>query len=462
MLTDKLKTRIFWAFEALLLAGALAGAALLSHAADWHPTLLVALLLILTIAGQLLVTTIGGGVLSTAMVALVLSMSLLGAAPAVLFGLLATLLSSAIRRLPFSSWLNNFANFAAFPLVGALSVQALIGDVHDPRNHHLTKSVTFALLVFGVFLLALTVNFLLVALDMRVEEGRPLLRQVRELFLPVLPGHLATAALAALLAVAYTNLGLSVLFGAILVLVIFQYLTVALLRSEDRADQLEARSIQLASMQFGVLATLMDALSMRDRRTARHAATVARYAKKLAIEQGCGEDEQETIHTAALLHDIGKFTLPDRILGAELLSDEDWSLIRRHPQDGAALVGKLDGFGPVADAILYHHEQIDGAGYPAGLIGNEIPLASRIIAICSTYDTLTARDSYRTPKTPQDAMTELRRVAGRQLDSELVEQFIALLGREGSAAMLQDDQADFAAELAFEQRVRRMAVPTSK
>ncbi len=136
-------------------------------------------------------------------------------------------------------------------------------------------------------------------------------------------------------------------------------------------------------------------------------------------------------------------------------------MIRRHPQDGAALVGKLDGYGPVADAILYHHEQIDGGGYPAGLIGNEIPLPSRIVAICSTYDTLTARDSYRSPMTPQDAMAELRRVAGRQLDAELVE----LLHRDARArrpggASPEGDDADFAAELAFEKRVRKMAQPS--
>ena len=94
-------------------------------------------------------------------------------------------------------------------------------------------------------------------------------------------------------------------------------------------------------------------------------------------------------------------------------------------------MGRLDGYGPVADAILYHHERVDGAGYPAGLIGNEIPLASRIVAICSTYDTLTARETYRSPMTPQDAMAELRRVAGRQLDSELVDSFVAMLQREG-------------------------------
>jgi putative nucleotidyltransferase with HDIG domain len=248
-----------------------------------------------------------------------------------------------------------------------------------------------------------------------------------------------------------------VLFGSVVVLLIFQQLTVALLRSEDRADQLEARSIQLASLQFGVLSTLMDALALRDPTTARHAASVARYAKALAIEVGCSEAEQEVIHTVGLLHDIGKFTWSDRVLRPERLTDEDLAIIHRHPQDGAALVGKLDGYGPVADAILYHHERVDGGGYPAGLIGSEIPLASRIVAVCSTYDRMTARDSYRSPMTPEDAIGELRKIAGRQLDAELVESFVALLEREGPTFA---EDADFEIELAFEQRVRKIAQPS--
>ena len=262
-----------------------------------------------------------------------------------------------------------------------------------------------------------------------------------------------------MLAVAYADLGMSVLFGAVLVIGIFQYLMVALLRSEDRADQLEARSVHLASLQLGVLTTLVETLALRDRMTARHAAAVARYARALAQEIDCSEEDQDLVHTAGLLHDIGKFALPDRILKAEVLSDEDWAVIRRHPQDGATLVGRLDGYGPVADAILYHHEHIDGSGYPAGLIGNEIPLASRIIAVCSTYDTLTARETYRSPMTPQDAIAELRRVAGRQLDGELVEGFIALLEREGPVTFAHGDDANFEAELAFERRARKIAQP---
>jgi putative nucleotidyltransferase with HDIG domain len=460
MPASKLTRQLFWAAEALLLAGAIAVAVLTSRAEDWQPLLLVGLLMALALGGQRLSIDIRGQQVTAAFVALVLAMSLLGPAPAVLFGLAAMVLTSATRKLPLDSWLNNLATFAAFPLLGGLLVRVIFGNVHDPHLLQKTQSVEFALVVFAVFMVTNAVNFLLVALDNRVMQGRRLPSQVRDLFIPLLPGQIATGALAAILAVAYTNLGFPALLGAILVLLIFQSLGVALLRSEERADQLEARSMHLASLQLGVLTTLVETLALRDRVTARHAAAVARYARALAQEAGCSESDQDIAHTAGLLHDIGKFALPDRILNAEILSDEDWALIRRHPQDGATLVGRLDGYGPVADAILYHHERVDGGGYPAGLIGNEIPLPSRILAICSAYDTMTSRDSYRGTKTPQDAIAELRRMAGRQFDEELVKSFVAMLEREGPAKLAAGDDADFEAELAFERRARAIAQPT--
>jgi putative nucleotidyltransferase with HDIG domain len=454
-----LTRRLFWLAQGLLFAGGVAGAVLVSRPQEWHPFVLIVLLLLVGLLGERLEFEIRGQHLSASLVVLVLAMGLLGPAPAVAFGIAMTVPNSAVRRLRPALWLNNLSAFASFPLIGGLLVRALIGDVHAPGVEQLTQSVTFALVIFGVFMVTNALNFVLIVAESSVIGGRSLGRQVRELFLPMQPGQLALGALTALLAIAYTNLGLSALFGLILVLVLFQYLIAALLRSEDRAEQLDARSRQLATLQLGVLSTLIETLALRDRSTARHAAAVARYARALALEAGCSEDEQELIHTSGLLHDIGKFVLPDRILHADVLSDEDWAVIRRHPQDGATLVGRLDGYGPVADAILYHHEHIDGSGYPAGLIGNEIPLASRILAICSVYDTLTARDTYRSPMTPQDAMTELRRVAGRHLDAELVEHFIALLQRRDQSALAEGENADFAAELAFESRVRQMSQP---
>jgi putative nucleotidyltransferase with HDIG domain len=453
---------LYTASQWVLLAGVTAIAVLTSRSADWHPLELVALLLVLSVVGEWLTITMGSQSVSAGFVALVLAMTLLGPAPAVAIGAVAIGADSLARRPSLSVCLSNLTTYVVYLMLGALLCRFLLGEVHDPHSHQQLQTGTFALVVFGVFIATNLINFTLIAIQKRVLEEKSFVNQVHTVLVPVLPGQLAAAMLAVILAVAYTKMGYPVLLSLVLVLLIFQYLARALLRSEDRAEQLEARSVRLASMQLGVLVTLVETLALRDRMTARHAAAVARYARALAREVGCNEADQDLAHTAGLLHDIGKFALPDRILHAEILSDEDWAVVRRHPQEGATLVGRLDGYGPVADAILYHHEHIDGSGYPAGLIGNEIPFASRILAVCNVYDTLTARDSYRSPMTPQDAIAELRRVAGRQLDAEIVDAFIAMLEREGPVTFAHGDDADFEAELAFERRTRALAQPAMR
>jgi putative nucleotidyltransferase with HDIG domain len=362
------------------------------------------------------------------------------------------------KRKPPSDALTDLISGVTFPLVGGLLSRALVGDIHAAGSHRVQGAV-FALAVFGVFLSSNVINFLVIAIHQRIARGRRLLAQMRDVFVPVLPGQFAAAGLAAILASAYVRAGYAVLLGVVAVLGIFQYLAIALYRSEERAEQLEARSIRLASMQLGMLTTLVETLNMRDSTTARHAAAVARYARELAREIGCDETEQEQAHTAGLLHDVGKFAWPDRVLQAQALSPSDTALVRRHPQDGAALVGRLDGYGPIADVILYHHESMDGTGYPAGLIGKEIPLLSRVIAICEAYDTLTARDSYRQACTPFDAVAELRRYAGSQFDPEIVAAFTDLLERTGALVSASNERPEFVAELDFERRARAIAQP---
>ncbi|MFZ1924755.1 MAG: HD domain-containing phosphohydrolase [Solirubrobacteraceae bacterium] len=444
--------RLYLSSQWILLAGAVAVAVLTSRSADWHPVELVALLLVLSVVGEWLTITMGSQSVSAGFVALVLAMCLLGPAPAVAIGAAAIAADSLARRPSPAVCLSNLTTYAVYLVLGALLSRSLIGHSH-------VETIVFAFVVFGVFIATNLLNFALIAIQKSVLQEKSFINQVHTVLVPVLPGQLAAAVLAVILAVAYTKMGYPVLLSLVLVLGVFQYLARALLRSEDRAEQLEARSVRLASMQLGVLVTLVETLALRDRMTARHAAAVARYARALAREMGCDEADQDLTHTAGLLHDIGKFALPDRILHAEILSDEDWAVVRRHPQEGATLVGRLDGYGPVADAILYHHEHVDGSGYPAGLIGNEIPLPSRILAVCNVYDTLTARDSYRSPMTPQDAIAELRRVAGRQLDAEIVDAFITMLEREGPVTFAHGDDADFEAELAFERRTRALAQP---
>jgi len=460
MHSSALTRRVFWTSEVALLLGTVAASLLVTRTQEWDPLQLSALLLALALLGERFSVETSDGQLSASLVAILLAMGLLGPAPAAACGIAAMIHRSAMRRLPLTQWLNNLSTFAAVPFVGGLLMRVLAGNVHDPRNHHLTQSVLFGIIIFGVFVVALACNLALVTLDVRLDEGRSLRRQLLE-FLPLLSAELAAGALAAVLAVAYTNLGLSVLLASITVLLIFQHLIVALLRSEDRAEQLEARSRQLVGLQLGVLRTLVRALKMRDPTTGRHASAVAYYCEALAAEVGCGEEQREIVRTAALLHDVGKFTWPDRVLHAEVVGDEDRAIVESHAQEGAILVGALDGYGPAADAILYHHERMDGRGYPAGLIGKEIPLPSRILAIGCTYDTMTGRDSYRSAMTPEEAMTELRTgAANGQFDPELVESFVTMLERADPVATLQDAQnADFETDLEFDRRVRDMAQP---
>jgi putative nucleotidyltransferase with HDIG domain len=203
----------------------------------------------------------------------------------------------------------------------------------------------------------------------------------------------------------------------------------------------------------------MKTLALRDRMTARHSAAVARYTREMSAELGMPPEEQELLHTAGLFHDIGKFIFPDSILFAATgLTDEQYAIVRRHPEVGADLVAEIEGYGPVAKIIRHHHERIDGKGYPYGLSGDQIPLGARIIAIADVYDVITARDTYRKPVSTSEAFEELRRSAGTQLDAELVEVFIDLVSRRG--LMFSHSSADdFEAELALERRVSDYAAP---
>ena len=431
--------------EAVILGGTLVAAAVTSDASDWRPYGLVVVLLGLAIVSDLLALQHASQRITGAFFALVLAMALCGPAPAVLIGFVSVLVDSLRNRLAWHKLLANLTVYSVIPLVIALGIEAL-----EPITDLETNNLTFAFVVFGAFVLANVLNFAMISFDISVHLGIPVNRQVREIFVPVLPSELAGAVLTVSIAILYRETSLAALALLALVLVVFQYLIRELLRSQRRAEE-------LAALQLGVLASMLETLALRDRMTARHSAAVARYARALAEAHGCSRDQQDLAHTAGLLHDIGKFSFPDAILMAEQpLSDEDWRIVRRHPEEGARVVARMEAYGPVADIILGHHERWDGKGYPRSLTGEEIPLLARVVMIADAYDVMIARDSYRRPRTSSEAVSELRRVSGTQFDPELVETFVQLLGDRGLRFRHADD-ADFEAELAFERRVRKYA-----
>jgi putative nucleotidyltransferase with HDIG domain len=436
------------------LVAVVAAAVLTADTANWDPPLFGILLAFSIFSDVTAITTTSKVRLSGSFLPIVLAMVLLGGPPAAVIGVITISIGTMVSWNAFHFLLNNLLTYAVFPLVTGLAFHWAVtgGDIS-------TSDPAFYGLVFAAFLLALALNFTLIASYSCYLDRSSFLRKVRTALVPLLPSELAAALMAVGVVYLYIHVGIAgiALFG--IVLVTFQYLLGALLISQQRAEELELRSKQLASFQVGMLSAMLRTLDLRDQMTARHSAAVARYSRAIAQRAGYSRREEELVHIAALLHDIGKFILPDRILKANVpLTDEDWMLIKRHPQQGARVVSSLDGYGPVAEIILAHHERIDGKGYPRGLAGDDIPELSRIISVADTYDVMTARDSYRTPMSSYDAIVELRRVAGKQLDARFVEVFIELL--EGKDVSFQHGEAaDFEKELALESRIAETASP---
>jgi len=447
-------TRLSNAFLLLALAGVSAVAVQQAPVADWNMALFGILLGFSAFSDVTSIETDSSLKISGSFLAQVLAMVFLGGTPAALIGLISILAGWVRFREGWNFLLINLVTYTTFPLAVGIAFHETL-----QATGITTADPAFYVLVFGAFLAALAMNFSMIAAYGSYLGLSSFGEKVRTALIPLLPSELAAALMAVGVAFIYVQIGLAgvALFG--IVLVIFQYLLGALLKSQDRARELEVRTNQLASFQVGMLSALLRTLDLRDQMTARHSAAVARYSRAIAQKAGFSKREEELVHIAALLHDIGKFILPDRILKANVpLTDEDWMLIRRHPQQGARVVSSLDGYGPVADIILAHHERIDGKGYPRGLEGDAIPELARIISVADTYDVMTARDSYRTPTSSYEAIQELRRVSGKQLDARFVEVFIELL-EDQDVSFRHGEEADFEKELSLEARIAETANP---
>jgi putative nucleotidyltransferase with HDIG domain len=312
-------------------------------------------------------------------------------------------------------------------------------------------------LVAGVFFFALSVNFLVIAVYGCYLDHSSLREKASRALAPVLGWDLVAAALAVSMVYAYQQVSVAAIAVFAVVMLGAQRLLGQAFAAEQRARQLEERMEAFAKLHVGLLHTMIRTLDLRDRMTARHSAAVAHYAREIAAAIGMSQAEQDVVHTAGLLHDIGKFNLPDSILKADVpLGDAEWQLIRTHPEEGARLVAHLEGYAAAAELVRAHHERFDGKGYPHGLERTQIPLGARIISVADTYDVLTARDSYRKPVSSAEAIDELRRVAGTQLDPAVVSVFVDLRGTKDLRYRHGDD-ADFETELAMDARIARYA-----
>ena len=176
---------------------------------------------------------------------------------------------------------------------------------------------------------------------------------------------------------------------------------------------------------FDILQGLVFAVDAKDRYTKRHSEDVARYALFLAEALDLPAGTRQSLRTAALLHDIGKIGVPDRVLRKPGRLDEaEYAAMQQHVLLGDAIVRELPDLQSIRAAIRHHHERWDGAGYLDGLAGDEIPLLARIIAVSDSFSAMTTDRPYRKAFSVDEAIRRLGDAAGSQLDERLVLAFI--------------------------------------
>jgi putative two-component system response regulator len=141
--------------------------------------------------------------------------------------------------------------------------------------------------------------------------------------------------------------------------------------------------------------------------------------------------EQRALARAGLLHDVGKLGIPDAILHKHgALKASEWKVMKTHPEIGVSILGRAGHFKRELLAVLYHHERLDGSGYPHGLVGDAIPIEARIVAVADTYDVLASDRPYRKARSQADARCVVEQEAGTHLDPRVVAAFLKTLDRQ--------------------------------
>lgn len=179
------------------------------------------------------------------------------------------------------------------------------------------------------------------------------------------------------------------------------------------------------------LNTISGTIDAKDPYTQGHSKRVAIYSRELARRLGLSEDMQENIYYIGLMHDIGKIGIPDDILNKSgKLTDEEFDIIRTHTTIGASILQDFTLIPEIASGAKYHHERMDGTGYPSGLTGMEIPYVARIICVADSYDAMSSSRCYRTALSTETIVSELTRCSGTQFDPEIVNELLDMIEKK--------------------------------
>ena len=199
----------------------------------------------------------------------------------------------------------------------------------------------------------------------------------------------------------------------------------------EQMNEIKQMSLTISNFGVEIATVLKNAVDAKDNYTKEHSDRVAVYADKFAEYLNLPDADKKTLSLAANFHDIGKIGIADAILLKNgKLTDEEYETIKLHPVIGETILASSETFKDALPLVRHHHERIDGKGYPDKLKGDAIPYLVKLISICDTFDALTSRRVYRDGFTLDDALAEIKRSAGTQLDADLSDKFIAFVQSE--------------------------------
>jgi len=188
---------------------------------------------------------------------------------------------------------------------------------------------------------------------------------------------------------------------------------------------------ELAHANEETLLALVSALDLREHSTRLHSQRVREYTELIARRFGIEDKARREIGFGALLHDVGKIAVPDRILlKPGKLTDEEWREMHKHPEAGFRIVKRIGFLKNAAEIVYAHHERYDGTGYPLGLKGDKIPMGARLFMVADAYDALTSVRPYRSPVTYEVASAEILGQVGSHFDPSAVATFLAIVPEE--------------------------------
>ena len=419
-----------------LVAGSLG--AIYGHNTDWLGLIAI---VALVGAGQALALEVDDGTISVSAVGALAGAALFGVRAALALAVTIAAVEWSARRSPFHHVLFNIGTLTLASLAAAAVFSS---GFLAPDGMQKFVYVAAGIAAGGIYF---AVNMGLLSAVVAIEGHERWWAVFQERFAWLAPHYLVYGFIGGVIWVGYEAAGLWALAVFAVPLLLMRKTQEAYLRHTQRSAQklreaaetiqtqnvsLEQANRLLKERSTAAMESLSATVDARDAYTAGHSRRVQQLALAIGRELGLSQAELDLLGHAALFHDIGKLAIPDAILlKPASLTTEEWALMQRHADEGARIIDRLGFLNDAVPAIRHHHERFDGAGYPDGLKGEEIPLGARIIHVADALDSMLTTRIYRAARPASEALDELRRAAGTQFCPRCVAALERILPIEG-------------------------------